>query len=62
MHITKKTPQDMEENKESPRKKNQTEILEIKKFLKSNKICSWKPIQETETSRRKILGLKDNIY
>jgi hypothetical protein len=44
---------------ENLRKKNLTEILERKKFLKSNK--SWKPLQWLEQVEDRISGLEDKI-
>jgi hypothetical protein len=47
---------------ENLRKKNQTEILEIK-FLKSNKKCREKPLQQNRTSgRQNLRAQRQNAY
>jgi hypothetical protein len=46
---------------ENLRKKNQTEILETKKFLKSNKKYSWKS-SKLEQVEYRISGLEARIH
>jgi hypothetical protein len=52
---TQNIEQDLNKDMENLRKNNETEILEIKTSLWSNKKHSGRPLQQTGTSRRQSI-------